>query len=126
MSQSSNRNGELKMNRSASLFASAVLLGGLTVAGHAMAGQYSKTASELIIEHNEEASQPMIPGVHVSQPADDNLDEMVATPNQTQQQASAADRNVVLGGNVDQNDVQVRDPNVSHDPNRTFQGWWKD
>jgi hypothetical protein len=109
------------MNRSASLFASAILLGGLTVAGHAMAGQYSKTASELIIEHNVEASEPMVPGLHIAKPIDEsNLDEMVETPAQIhQQQASAADSNT-------DGQVQVRDPSVPTNPDRTFQGWWKD
>jgi hypothetical protein len=113
------------MKRNASLFASAVLFGGLILGGHAaFAGQYSKTASELIIEHNEEASQPQIPGVHVA-PLDDEstLDEMVAIP--TQQQASASTSSTVTGIESD-SQVGVRDPNVKFEQNRTFQGWWKD
>lgn len=99
------------MKLSASLIVGALLVAGIAAIGHAQAATSSSSSQQV---SNQYAA---------NQYAANNNGQSVM--DQLESRPSGTDKNVVLGGST-QNDVKVRDPNVPFDPNRTFQGWWKD
>ena len=107
------------MTMKSSLFAISMMAIGATFAGSAMASEYSESASQRIAEANRAAVEPQVPGVFAEQPPipDANvLEAMVHTP----------DASTVKSASNDVLDITPRDRTVSNNPDRTFQGWWKD
>ena len=105
------------MTMKSSLFAISMMAIGATFAGSAMASEYSESTSQRIAEANRAASEPHVAGVFAQEPAisdADTLNAMVQTPAESKSASN------------DVPDVSVRDNGVSNNPNRTFQGWWKD
>ena len=88
---------------------------GATFAGSAMASEYSESTSQRIAEANRAAAEPHVAGVFANEPAISDADTLNAMV-QTSESRSASN---------DVPDVSVRQ-NGQGNPDRTFQGWWKD